>query len=634
MADSNIEELLKQILSAVFGKDVRQAIHDGIEQCYEDGKVGSVDLVARQRIDNLAKLPEGSTTGDAELMDIRVGADGTTYDSAGEAVRESTRKLDSSIQNNIMSEESYIDRVVDLSLIPFEIGTYGISNGLPVSDNDHIRTVGKIPIPTKYYFKPLMPVYVLYYDADYTYLSYELFGASDDEYTEQTLTPPDNAVWMNIVIGNSNYDADLNNVKNMIFHVYGKEYERGTSSIEIDTSQESIESPELNIDKDDKIVARMPYNIQGTLNVYKNGILMNTYSVPWNDYLVVENSKSFDFITITGQSIPSNLKNSIMIGGNRERSSVCFDEDQNQEHGSEGSEIASDQYYTTNPTDIYFMIRFPRNRLFTFSTDAEPVAPAYLWSSGILRLPNKYKHLGKKTPIAFYTHGTSGWVGTGAVQSQFNRCNFLIKNGIACFDINGWKGCYEGELPPSDRSNGQNMGNPAACACAHKAFEYIKSIYNVEEKCLVFANSMGGLLALNYANNYRGDILGCFLLYPVTDLKMQAWDNPWNDKCQANIIDFYNMPDDQWNERCTYGYNPINNNYAGVPIFIWHGTSDATVSYQGSVDFANKQNSQGGSVYLRTVEGLGHGNYSGWKNIFETESLYATSWFITTESTF
>ena len=79
MADSNIEEILKKILNAVFGKDVRQAIHDGIEQCYEDGKVGAVDLVARQRIDNLAKLPEGSTTGDAELVDIRVGFDGKKY---------------------------------------------------------------------------------------------------------------------------------------------------------------------------------------------------------------------------------------------------------------------------------------------------------------------------------------------------------------------------------------------------------------------------------------------------------------------------------------------------------------------------------------------------------------------------
>ena len=90
MAD--ITELLNYIKTRVYGKDVRQAIHDAIQQCYLDGKVGAIDMVARNQISNLV-AENNNTSGNSELTDIRVGADGTKYTSAGEAVRTQIKNI-------------------------------------------------------------------------------------------------------------------------------------------------------------------------------------------------------------------------------------------------------------------------------------------------------------------------------------------------------------------------------------------------------------------------------------------------------------------------------------------------------------------------------------------------------------
>jgi hypothetical protein len=63
---------------------IDNTIKDVNAQVTEQGRAIAVE---RERITNLAKLTSGSTTGDAELIDARVGADGTTYANLGESIR-------------------------------------------------------------------------------------------------------------------------------------------------------------------------------------------------------------------------------------------------------------------------------------------------------------------------------------------------------------------------------------------------------------------------------------------------------------------------------------------------------------------------------------------------------------------
>ena len=88
--------------------------------------------VERKRIDNFNTLQEGSTTGDAELTDIRIGHDGVTYLNAGTAVREQIRQVASKFEQSI--NQLHLDNLTNGHILNHVTGVIEPSNGWVTTD--------------------------------------------------------------------------------------------------------------------------------------------------------------------------------------------------------------------------------------------------------------------------------------------------------------------------------------------------------------------------------------------------------------------------------------------------------------------------------------------------------------------
>ena len=93
------------------------------------------DAVLSARMDEFTKLPDGSlsTAADAELVDVRIMANGKTASTAGDAVREQVTE----IKNDI--------KTISTNVIMLESGTYADANGTSkIANNTRIRNINPL----------------------------------------------------------------------------------------------------------------------------------------------------------------------------------------------------------------------------------------------------------------------------------------------------------------------------------------------------------------------------------------------------------------------------------------------------------------------------------------------------------
>ena len=214
--DTVVQQFTAFVTNYFANLDVQQEINNKLDQMAADGTLAAllqplldsfeadIDVIMDQqnnriavlegRMDTFASLPPGSTSGNAELLDIRVAADGETYASAGDAVRQMDKEAlyyplprnEYNWHNGYLRSNGTIQDVAGARYYSDPIPVYAGQVVEYVAESDHSNVDG-----------------IAFYDVDGNYIHGESnVGASG---TPQTVTVPQGAFYCRISIPQSTY---------------------------------------------------------------------------------------------------------------------------------------------------------------------------------------------------------------------------------------------------------------------------------------------------------------------------------------------------------------------------------------------------------------------------------------------
>ena len=350
--------------------------------------------VLESRMNEFTSLPQGSTSGDAELADIRVGQDGTVYGTAGNAVRAQVNQLKQDLEDIDSMLFSYAPTPIEVTQIRNIISKVGYSG----SGNTTELSLSQNASYDSYYFFP-DKTYSLYFDenipankyvaiihgvgytseeAHSTYIDYKCSGGATRYRNSQNDLPTEQAP----LVVNSGDIVAFTFLANDTYPVWGyghraiKNYETAKSGTYTKTANEL----QITTNKARYIFKRITNNSINvdTWRLYQ-GDLVRTDGTKFNMWTnsdaegVVQISGEDDFIGgYHGDEIMTNLRIFVDGVGITNESNISGDFDVISIY------VESDVYHC-NTSDLASTIAFKRNKWLKF--EGEKVRIGNEWTA-------------------------------------------------------------------------------------------------------------------------------------------------------------------------------------------------------------------------------------------------------------
>lgn len=151
----------------------------------------------RARINQFTSLGEGSTTGDAELQDIRIGYDGKTYTTAGEAVRGQTGGLSArvdTVENHIV-----YNGYDTLYGHEWALGAINPSKGNVVDTTSRMHCLSVFPLSCQVTVSQGADVIFSFWDSNVKYISSSDWR-SDNNFLALSDIAPENSAYFGMTV--------------------------------------------------------------------------------------------------------------------------------------------------------------------------------------------------------------------------------------------------------------------------------------------------------------------------------------------------------------------------------------------------------------------------------------------------